>query len=105
MAGRLRGIHAGIAGEPKRGRDRRLRPQAHIGFAGIGADHVPRRIADHRIEAGAGETTAVAIEEHFGELELPVKQAAVGARLIRRVQIAARCFCGERASTRQRGVR
>src|SRR5204862_6350919 len=56
-------------------------------------------------EAGVRETTAVAIEERLGELELPVKQPAVGARLIRGVEIPPRGFCWKRASAGERGVR
>jgi len=41
----------------------------------IGAEHLPRRVADHRVESGVGARVAVRIVKHLGELERPVKEA------------------------------
>jgi hypothetical protein len=40
----------------------------------VRAHHVPWRIPDHRVEAGASPSVSAGIEEDFWKLELPVKK-------------------------------
>ena len=84
VAVRLRRVDAGITREPQHGRYVGRESGAGVGRSGVGPDHVPGRIADHRVEAGVRPARAVGAEEHFGKLELPVKQAVRSARWRRR---------------------
>ena len=74
MAVGLRRVDAGVAGEAEDRARVDAIPLAVVGGTGVGANHVPRRVADHRVEARGREPRAVRVEEHFGKLELPVKE-------------------------------
>ena len=54
----------------------RLEPAAgaDVGIAAVAADHVPRRIAENRVEACVRPRFAVLVQEDFGERERPVKK-------------------------------
>ena len=65
-----------------------------LGRSGIGAHHVPRRVADHRVEPGRrGRRRRVRVEEHFRKLELPVKEASRRRRSRPRRRGSARRCC------------
>src|SRR6185295_1449636 len=70
----LRRVDAGVACEADDLRDGRSRARPRVGFTGVGADHVPRRVADDGVEAGPRPPLAAGLEERLRKLELPVEQ-------------------------------
>ena len=87
---RLRRVDAGV---PREADDRRhVEPRARTvgGRALVGANHVPRRVADHRIEPGVRQARTVAIEKHLWKLELPVKEPPRVADRVGLLEVAAR---------------
>src|ERR671937_449669 len=46
------------------------------------SDHVPRRISEHDVEARVWQRAALAVVEHFGKLQCPVKKPLVFGDLV-----------------------
>src|SRR4051812_28068468 len=97
MAVRLRAIDAAVARESDDARD--------VGLSGVGANHVPWRIAEHRVESGVSETSPVAVEEHFREFELPMKETASAGDRVRTTQILRHQTIGQSALAGEHSIR
>jgi hypothetical protein len=67
MTTRLRDVKAGRPREAPQ-------PRAGHARAGIGPQHLPRRVPENRVEAAIRSRTALHVEEHFRELQRPVKR-------------------------------
>ena len=50
--------------------------------AAVAADHVPRRVADHRVEPRSRPGLAALVEEHFRERQRPVMKPEARCRLV-----------------------
>ena len=70
----LRAVNPRLTRESQNGRDVGSRARPRLMRPGVGPNHVPRWIADDRVEPRVRQAPAVLPEKHFGELELPVKE-------------------------------
>ena len=84
MTARLRVVDAGIAREPEHRRDIAPGVRANVRVAGVGPNHVPRRVADDRVEPGRWQPRAVAVEKYLREFELPVEKLLSGRDVVDR---------------------
>jgi hypothetical protein len=80
VAVRLRVVDARVAREAQDRRQVGAGARARAGRPRVGANHVPWRIAEHRVEAGARQARAVAIEEDLPETRAPSETGGAPGR-------------------------
>ncbi len=95
----LRGVSARFAGEAHDGGHVGARRVPAVAGTSVGPQHVPRRVADHRVEAAVRPPDPGAVEKHFRELELPMKEAAPRGNPFRRIEIGGGGSGRQRAGT------
>ena len=95
----LRLVDTGVAREAEQCGNLMPSARSLLGRTGVRPDHVPRRIADHGIEATIGQPPAFFVEEHFRKLELPMKEPVARTDRVCGGEALLDGPAGERAST------
>ena len=95
----LGGVDAGLARETQEAAGILARRRVSVS-----ADHVPRRIAQHRIESPVRQARAVGGKEHFGTFELPVEKPPQLGDFFRGTQILIHEWLRECALGREKRV-
>src|SRR5215831_873276 len=104
MAGRLRDVNTGIASEPENGRVARASMLSHVSRSGVGADHVPGRVADDGVKSRKRPAISARVEEDLRKLELPMKESARRRHIGRELEILPGQLCRQDTAAGQNPV-